>query len=271
MIIGRVTGLVLGLVVGRLPGALVGFGIGYWFDWQYGEQLKGSGGFGRFFSEQEPNQQQATFFYVLFSVLGHIAKAKGRVTPADITEAQRLMNTLGLQKEQLQEAQNAFRQGKDRDFPLTEVVRQFRRDHHNRQDLMRAFLEQIIESAVASKSIEEESYKVLSQVAKALGFTRFELDKLLVMHAANQRFESFREQRPGARGATHKQQEQAAYDVLGVKPPISANELKQVYRKLMREHHPDKLAAQGLPEEMRALATRRAQDIQAAYELLKRN
>jgi dnaJ-like protein djlA len=36
----------------------------------------------------------------------------------------------------------------------------------------------------------------------------------------------------------------------------------------MNEHHPDKLAAKGLPDEMMELAKEKAQQIQAAYDLI---
>ena len=37
----------------------------------------------------------------------------------------------------------------------------------------------------------------------------------------------------------------------------------------MNQHHPDKLVAKGLPEEMIDIATEKTQDIKAAYDLLK--
>ena len=37
----------------------------------------------------------------------------------------------------------------------------------------------------------------------------------------------------------------------------------------MNRHHPDKLIARGMPEEMVEIATRKTQDIKAAYELIK--
>ena len=37
----------------------------------------------------------------------------------------------------------------------------------------------------------------------------------------------------------------------------------------MNQHHPDKLVARGMPEEMVEIATRKTQDIKAAYELIK--
>ena len=38
----------------------------------------------------------------------------------------------------------------------------------------------------------------------------------------------------------------------------------------MSEHHPDKLIAKGVPEDMIRLATERSQEIQAAYDMIKR-
>jgi len=46
--------------------------------------------------------------------------------------------------------------------------------------------------------------------------------------------------------------------------------VKRAYRKLMSQNHPDKLASKGLPEEMMNLAKEKAQDIQKAYETLRK-
>ena len=46
-------------------------------------------------------------------------------------------------------------------------------------------------------------------------------------------------------------------------------EIKRAYRKLMSQHHPDKLIGQGLPEDMIAVATEKAKEIQIAYDLIK--
>ena len=57
-----------------------------------------------------------------------------------------------------------------------------------------------------------------------------------------------------------------AYKILGVKPSADDAEIKTAYRRLMSRHHPDKLVAKGLPEEMMELATEKTREIQKAWE-----
>ena len=57
--------------------------------------------------------------------------------------------------------------------------------------------------------------------------------------------------------------------MLGAERSASDDEIRSTYRRLMRQHHPDRLAAQGLPEEMKEEATRRTQEIQKAYQTIR--
>ncbi|MGL4733539.1 MAG: DnaJ domain-containing protein, partial [Enterovibrio sp.] len=60
------------------------------------------------------------------------------------------------------------------------------------------------------------------------------------------------------------------YQLLGVAEDCDDATLKRAYRKLMNEHHPDKLAAKGLPASMMEMAKKKTQEIQEAYELIKK-
>ena len=60
-----------------------------------------------------------------------------------------------------------------------------------------------------------------------------------------------------------------AYKMLALDKTADKNEVKRAYRKMMSQHHPDKLVAKGLPPEMIKLATEKTQHIRAAYDLIK--
>ncbi|MBX9445247.1 co-chaperone DjlA [Dickeya chrysanthemi] len=64
---------------------------------------------------------------------------------------------------------------------------------------------------------------------------------------------------------------ESACRTLGVRSTDDAATVKRAYRKLMSEHHPDKMMGKGLSPRMIDMAKRKAQDIQAAYEFLKIN
>ena len=61
-----------------------------------------------------------------------------------------------------------------------------------------------------------------------------------------------------------------AYEILGLQPTASDEEIERAYRRLISDYHPDKVA--GSAEEIKALAEQRSRAINQAYErLLKRS
>jgi DnaJ like chaperone protein len=59
--------------------------------------------------------------------------------------------------------------------------------------------------------------------------------------------------------------------ILGVDKSLTDKELKRAYRRLLAQHHPDKLVGKGLPEEMKKMANEKTQEIISAYELIKKH
>ena len=259
MIWGKILGGFFGFLFARFVGLLLGLMIGHWFDRALSRSM------------QQGAAQPQQFVSTMFAVLGHLAKSKGRVTEQDIDYVTHLMAHLQLNETARAQAQESFREGKQADFPLTQRVQQLRAQLAWRRDLLQFFLEQLLTVALHDGQVEQAEYDVLLKVTQALGFRRAQLDILLQMAQAGQRF--------GQRGSQSSQgryQAQAsadqlndAYAVLGVARTANFAEVKKAYRKLMNKHHPDKLAAQGLPPEMRETAQAKAQQIQAAYELIK--
>lgn len=260
---GKILGFIFGLMLSKnIFGALLGLWIGHRFD-------KGRGlNFNNLGSSSGETERQAAFFYSAFSVMGYIAKANGRVTSHEIAFASAYMDKLGLKGELRQQAQEAFRDGKTTGFPLEERLAKLKSAVGRRHDLLLLFLEIQIQVAFADGELDKDERNALHQIAQALGFSAHELDRLLEMIIAGAQFHQ-----QGARGHATSSQSTAkqlsnAYKVLGVTENQSKADIKKAYRKLMAQHHPDKLVAKGLPPEMMEVAKQKAQDIQAAYELV---
>ena len=88
--IGKAVGGVLGFVVGGPIGSALGVLLGHQFD-RGADQLS-SGESIRFGS----NRIQQVFFEASFSVMGHIAKADGRVSEGEVRAARRIMHGMKL-------------------------------------------------------------------------------------------------------------------------------------------------------------------------------
>ena len=106
---------------------------------------------------------------------------------------------------------------------------------------------------------------VLWRIAEVLGIGRVALAQLEALLRARR---SFGQDRPRQAQRTDLE---AAYQALGVAPGAPDQEIKTAYRRLMNEHHPDKLVAKGLPDEMLEMAKDRAREINAAYDLIKQS
>lgn len=55
------------------------------------------------------------------------------------------------------------------------------------------------------------------------------------------------------------------YAVLGLVPDATDDELKRTYRRLVAEHHPDRMVAKGVPAELMGLASAKMASINTAY------
>ncbi|NMH60426.1 co-chaperone DjlA [Alteromonas ponticola] len=267
---GKILGLVFGFMFLKLPGAILGLIIGHFFDRAYSQDFSQLGGFGRFFTDQNSLKQQAIFFHSLFASLGHLAKADGKVTEHEIKVATALMDEMQLTGEARQEAQQAFREGKSADYPITDTLKSLYENCHGRRDILQVFLEILIQSAFSDGNMSPQEYRVLEKVAKPLGFKRNDLDYLVSMFEAEVRFRHRGEQRQHhQRQYTEQQSIDDAYKILGVAASDDEKTVKRAYRKRMAEHHPDKLVSKGLPQQALDIAKQKTQDIQQAYELIK--
>ena len=260
---GKLLGGALGYVLGDITGLIIGFLIGhYLLDRKKGSFYSGGIDFGR--AAQERTQK--AFFNATFSVLGHISKADGRVSPEEIQLAEQVMQQMRLRKEQRSAAIDLFNQGKQADFNLDEALIEFRDSCRGKIALIQMFIEIQLQAVYADgkKNIGEEH--VLQQICSVLGYPTALLSQLESMLFASRR--SRQSYNTNHAYASSSSALEDAYKIIGVDKSSSDAEIKKAYRRLMSQNHPDKLIAKGLPDEMIEIATNKTQEIQKAYDLI---
>ncbi len=235
---------------GGFLGALLGFFLGYHFDRAIRRRQ----------NQPVTVQAQRVFFTTTFSVMGHIAKVDGRVSDDEIRVARQVMAQMQLGEQQTLEAIALFNEGKQDDFPLEEAISDFKIECGRSRNLLQMFLEIQISTVFADGTIDDAERQLLIRIGKLLGFQRYFIEHLIKMVNAQRRYA----------GQTSQTTIEDAYAVLDVDKNVSDADIKKSYRKLMSQHHPDKLVSKGLPEEMVRLATEKTQEIKAAYEQIKK-
>jgi len=261
-IIGKIIGGILGFLVANIPGLLIGIWIGHSFDKGLNQD------FGRVFDRADPTQIQKVFFETSFAVMGHLAKADGTVTEKEIAAAEDVMRKLGLNADKRKEAISAFNRGKSNDFDLNLSLRELLTLCSRRPSLIQMFLEIQILAATADGQASGPEMEILYQIGYALGISSAQIDQLINMVHAQQSFH--RDGHTGNYTVGSKPSLEQAYQVLGIPATANKAETKRAYRKLMSQHHPDKLVSRGMPEEMVKVATEKSQEIQSAYEMIKK-
>ncbi|CAA0104481.1 Co-chaperone protein DjlA [Zhongshania aliphaticivorans] len=257
----KIIGAILGFFVGGPLLALLGFVVGTFFDRGLGQAM-------RFNYGAERERIQNIFFDTVFRVMGHIAKADGRVCESEIAQTEAIIAQLDLTGARRQDAINRFKQGSDSGFQLEPQISDFMTVAKSQPLLRQMLLEALLTMALADGEMADAERDIVSRVAGYLGVSAHEFKRLVDMVMAQRQFHG---------GGSYSQSETSgselkkAYQAIGVEASASDAEIKRAYRKLMSQHHPDKLVAKGVPEDMMKIATEKAQEIQVAYDLIKKN
>jgi DnaJ like chaperone protein len=247
-----VIGAIIGAIFGSLPGAIIGGLIGYGAGVMLRQSVVGG-----------LRVVQSQLIDSTFSIMGALCKADQVVTRDEIQAVERTFEMFKLNREQRQQAKAAFTRGKQPDFDLDAAVDTFGRISRGRGPLLQLFLQLQIMAVAADGKIHPAEHEMLVRIARRLGLHEADVSQLeALLRAATGG--------PSAPGAPPPKDRLAdAYAALRVTPNSSAAEIKRSYRKLISQNHPDKLAARGLPESMRAVAEERSREINSAYDLIK--
>ncbi|MFT4767772.1 MAG: DnaJ like chaperone protein [Glaciecola sp.] len=256
MFFGKLLAGILGFFVAGPLGLIFGLVLGHLFD----RGLAGALGMG----SADLEKVKEHFFRSTFLLMGHVAKSDGRISEDEVTHTEGIFRQLGLSDDQRHDAILLFKEGGDDGFSVEDTVQSFLLAGGAHPALKQTMMLFLVTLALADRQLHSGEKAALLQIGSLLGYSAQAVEEFLRMATAQEQFH----QQPGHPDAPTLSD---AYAALGVGEEAPDKEVKRAYRKLMSQYHPDKLSARGVPEDMLKLATEKAQEIQAAYELIRKS
>lgn len=246
-----------------------------------------------------------TLVDITFSFMGYIARGAGRINEEHIGTAYSVMQMMQLDENAKKVAMSAFNAGKQPDFNVDSKVAELKAIIGDNDAFIDYILEIQIQVALSDGVLQKQEHDRLIILAASLGVSVQSMERLISIRYSEMMFsQRFRnssysyesseqssyqhnsnssygnsygnDQSYGNDNSSYNEQYQsqskldAAYKVLGIDKSASDDEVKKAHRRLMLKYHPDRLASQGLTEEMIRMYTEKAKDIQAAFDLIKK-
>lgn len=252
----KIIGAVLGFYFFGFFGALAAFFLGSMVDRSISYGIGGVNPLSR-------AHRQSVFLGTVFVLMGKIAKADGHISQNEITHVEQLFQKLGMTAEHRQQSIKLFKKGSAPDFDIRPALNEFMAVCGHTNSLRQMLLVYLIVMALADGHLDPAEESLLKEIARQLGYNEDAFRQILAMVINQAHF-------AGGQANTGIGLDDA-YKALGVSKDSSEQEVKRAYRKLMSQYHPDKLMGQGVPEDMIAVATAQAQEVQAAYDLIKKS
>ncbi len=195
--------------------------------------------------ERDP-QSSIAFTIGMIALGAKMAKADGVVTRDEVAAFKQVFK---IQPEELGNVARVFNLAKQDVAGYDAYARQVARLFTHRPEVLEDVMDGLFHIAKADGVVKDEEMAYLQSVAGIFGL--------------DHRFRCIR--------ARHiKAEENDPYEILGIEPCVLDDELRQHYRRLVRDNHPDKHIAAGVPEEMISIATDRLAAINSAYDTVAR-
>lgn len=236
-VIGGVAGFALGGPLGALLGALAGHAADRRIE--QGEPVAED--------QQSLDDRSATrqiAFTIAVIVLGaKMAKADGVVSRSEVAAFKEVFQVPANELKNVARLFDQARQDPAGFEPYAkQIARMFRKDHPVLEEL----LDGLFHIAKADGNVHDAEIAFLRSVSGIFGFDEAEFARIRESHLGPDKADP--------------------YTILGTNRLASNEEIKAAWRKLVRDTHPDKLMAQGLPPEFIELANEKLATINAAYD-----
>ena len=252
----RILGASVGFFILGILGLFLGYFVGSFID---RFRAFGSAGMNPF----NAARRQSVFLETVFILMGKLAKADGRVSETEVSHVQQFMQKLGMTSDHRLRAIALFKQGAAADYDIHPRINEFLAVCGPSHNLKQMLLVYLMIMGLSDGQLNSAEEALLKEVAGRLGYSQIAFDQLLDMVMNQAHFAGGQ--------STSASALDDAYKALGVSKESTDQEIKHAYRKLMSQYHPDKLMGQGVPEEMIAVATEQAKEVQTAYDLIKKN
>ena len=233
---GKIVGGAAGFALGGPIGALVGTVAGHAVD-----KMRAAKG------PVSEEQRQAAFSVAVIVLAAKMAKADGVVTRDEVDTFKRLFR---VPPQATRDVGRLYDQAKRAAAGYEPYARQVAKLFRDSPHVLEELLDGLFQIARADNVIHPNEFAFLRRVAEIFGFDQETFDRISAGHDA-----------PDATNP---------YDILGLAPGASAAEAKAAYHKLVREYHPDKLMAQGMPQEFIDVANAKLATINEAYAQIRR-
>lgn len=245
--LGKIVGGGIGFVLGGPLGAVLGAALGHGYDtqkegWDAGKTF--------FRIESREENPQAVFFVAAFSMIAKLTKADGRITEEEIASIEHVMaKDLHLDIESRKMAIRIFRAASQSGESFESFAMQFAKTFRYEREILEMMVDILYRVAISDGAMTGAEERLIRNAVRFFSLPSGFYDRIQARYA-----------RKSTKG----------YEVLGVDPSVSDDELKKQYRKLVRENHPDAIASKGLPEEFTILAQEKFREIHEAYENIKK-
>jgi len=188
-------------------------------------------------------EKSIAFTIGMIALGAKMAKADGVVTQTEINAFKQVFH---VPQSEIAAVARVFNLAKQDVTGFDTYARQIARLFKTKPVVLEDVLEGLFHIAKADEALHPAESDYLESVARIFGFSDEEFLSIKSRHVAGKTSDPYR--------------------ILGLDRGATTDEIKQRYRKLVRDNHPDRHIAAGVPEEMILLATERLQRINEAYD-----
>lgn len=257
------SGLVVGLIIGHTLDIILQTKL---------SQLRAR----KYIQKQNQAYYSNVFLNSVFHLLGKLSAVDGIINKAEIEYVEKLCSEKlkfkrPAKKEAIKIFQNAFRSASSFQYDAA----QFYEIHKTQPEALESMLIYLFELAATDGEVSPAEERLLETAAQLFNIEQekyFNIKLHFQPHLKKQYEQSSNQQKQQYNSNSSYSQTSISddyYKILGCKRTDSASTIKQQYRKLVSDYHPDKIVAKDLPEDFMKFANEKFKAIQEAYQAIK--